>query len=227
MGKRSNIWRFFNKQDSTSTFATCSLCKHQYKSSGNTSNLFDHLKRKHPIEYKNLQHKNEEENLESDNTETETPPRLKIRRTLKNYFNRHLNYTDNDPKKIKLDRLLVKMVCEDFEPFSFVNHTGFKMFVKELNPRYQIPSSSDLKERLFPSIYEEVKKKLMDVLNEVDYISLTTDMWTSPSNTGILTLTSHFIYNKTLKSAVLKTVRMEDHHTGQNISQVIHCAEKS
>nr|XP_022901763.1 zinc finger BED domain-containing protein 1-like [Onthophagus taurus] len=44
--KRSAVWDYF-KKDSVSA-VTCEICKKQFKFSGNTSNIRDHLRRKHP-----------------------------------------------------------------------------------------------------------------------------------------------------------------------------------
>lgn len=43
--KRSDVWLYFEKRSPTSAF--CVLCKKEFKSSNNTSNLRDHLNRKH------------------------------------------------------------------------------------------------------------------------------------------------------------------------------------
>src|SRR5690625_719328 len=46
---RSPIWRFFEPVDPKN--AKCLLCDGQYKNSGNTTNLIDHLKRRHRSSY--------------------------------------------------------------------------------------------------------------------------------------------------------------------------------
>lgn len=43
--KRSIVWQYFEKK--TPTTAMCLLCKREYKSASNTTNLHEHLKRKH------------------------------------------------------------------------------------------------------------------------------------------------------------------------------------
>lgn len=222
---KSVIWQLFSKYEN-SIFVRCNLCQQDYKSSGNTSNLFDHAKRKHPIEFKRLKQTDEmlsDEDSESEGTATppENPVTVKKRRaTLKNYFNRVHKYSNVCEKKKKLDRLLVNMISTDLEPFSIVEHVGFQRFVRELDNQYELPSRSHLKDKMFPDSYGEIKIKVQELLGQVDSVALTTDMWTSLSNEGIMTLTCHFVHNAKLKSAVLRTVKMEGHHTGVNISKV-------
>lgn len=48
--KTSVVWNVFDKCANNSKFAVCSICKNKYAASGNTSNLLDHIKRKHPEE---------------------------------------------------------------------------------------------------------------------------------------------------------------------------------
>lgn len=46
--KKSVVWDFFTKAGEKST---CNMCKIEYKNSNTTTNLVNHLKRKHPMQY--------------------------------------------------------------------------------------------------------------------------------------------------------------------------------
>lgn len=48
--KRATIWNYFIKKDNSTS--TCRLCLSQVKTCGNTTNLRNHLKRKHSECYK-------------------------------------------------------------------------------------------------------------------------------------------------------------------------------
>lgn len=43
----SPCWKYFNKNVNEPNMAICKICKNSYKRGNNTSNLLDHLKRKH------------------------------------------------------------------------------------------------------------------------------------------------------------------------------------
>ncbi|XP_075161928.1 uncharacterized protein LOC142234648 [Haematobia irritans] len=50
--RNSSLWLYFRKS-TDGKFAECKTCKKMYKTSGNTSNLLDHLKRAHPTYQEN------------------------------------------------------------------------------------------------------------------------------------------------------------------------------
>lgn len=43
----SIVWKYFKKDVNQPNIAICTLCKNSYKKSNSTSNLLDHLNRKH------------------------------------------------------------------------------------------------------------------------------------------------------------------------------------
>lgn len=43
-----SVWNFFNKKEKQ--MAQCKLCLKSYKTSGNTTNLWTHIKRIHPLQ---------------------------------------------------------------------------------------------------------------------------------------------------------------------------------
>lgn len=43
----SVVWRYFRRDPNTPDVAICTICKNPYKRSNGTTNLLDHLKRKH------------------------------------------------------------------------------------------------------------------------------------------------------------------------------------
>ena len=47
--------------------------------------------------------------------------------------------------------------------------------------------------RIPPAKCDEVKQRILQVLVQVKYVSLTTDIWTSKTTEGFLTVTAHFI----------------------------------
>lgn len=106
------------------------------------------------------------------------------------------------------------MVSKDFQPFSIVDDVGFQNVIQLLDPRYDLPSRKTLTDVLLIRQYEESKIKLLAIFEEVSYFSLTCDLWTSRSNEGYLTVTSHFIdTDLNMRCAVLSTNLMKGNHT--------------
>lgn len=75
---RSPIWKHFEPVDSKTT--KCLLCDQVYKNSGNTTNLTDHMKRRHREEYEIIQAELEQQ-LDENNQPDEVV---------------HLKYEEND-----------------------------------------------------------------------------------------------------------------------------------
>lgn len=228
LNRRSRVWEFFGKIE-TKGFAKCNLCGNEYKTSGNTTNLTDHLKRKHSnsSEWRKLigdghEHEDQDPRVDpspSDTSESGCSSR-KSRKTIKEYINRASFYADNSTRKKKLDMLYVRMIALDMEPLRKGEHEGFRTFVAGLDEKYIIPATTTLKTTLLPSYFADMKIKLQKALILTDNIALTTDMWTNVNNEGILALTSHFFYKGNLISPLLTAVKIEGRHTSEIMEKV-------
>lgn len=88
----------------------------------------------------------------------------------------------NFKQKKKLDKLLLKLITEDFQPFSIIDDNGFKQFVHELNPSYEIPSRKVISKNYLPAAYEECKTLIKEKLKNTAKVCPTTDCWSSACN---------------------------------------------
>ena len=64
------------------------------------------------------------------------------------------------------------MIATDNQPFSGVYDTGFNHLIKTLEPRYVLPSRKYFSKSIVP----DINAKLAEMLVDVPYLSLTTDM---------------------------------------------------
>lgn len=157
-----------------------SILGKRYRTSGNTSNLMEHLKSVHPF-------------VQND---------AKIAPKLDAFLSRSESYGSTSGKKSNIDEALSRRVVLDLQPFSIVENFGFKHFMRTLDPKYILRSRRFLKDVTMKNWYESSLVKLEDILNEIQYCSLTTDTRTSRVNVNYLTVTCHFIENFNIKSAV-------------------------
>jgi len=97
------------------------------------------------------------------------------------------------------------MIIADYQPLSIVENIGFLEYSKILQPLYSPPSRKLLTTKLLPDEYNTIVSKLKYMLVTIDYVLITTDMWTSDSNKGYITVTCHFIFDDKLYSPVLAT----------------------
>jgi len=168
MGKRKifNVWPYYGRS-ADKTIAKCKKCKNEYRTSGNTSNLQDHLKIMHP-EIQNAI-------VEPGDKDSERVSSHSIAKHLKKQ-----NVYDCDiHHKNEIDKALVLMVCKDFQPFSIVEGTGFKNLVKILDPRYELPSRTKLRDTLLNQNYKICTDKLFALIQNVCHVIFTCNLWSS------------------------------------------------
>lgn len=262
----------YKKSDNS---VVCTICKKEFKYSGNTSNLQDHLRRKHHcylesnvqqeqnndnlvlVEQENIDaSKNAATNAKNANKETEsisnepstpststsdilgqqnnsgkkriiqkekdttcTPLYKKPRQTKLFLADKRTSLNDSEIETI--DKGLIKMIALDYQPLSLVENTGFINYSKLLQPLYQPPSRKTLSTKLIPNAYNKIRTQLTDILGQVKYVSVTTDIWTSDSNRAYISVTCHFTFNNKIMNSVLNVKEIPEAHTGQNIASAL------
>ena len=80
----------------------------------------------------------------------------------------------------------------DYQPFQLVENKGFRKYTHTLNPDYVIPTRKKIVEMLeekYVICTQEVKKQLQ----HIEYIAITSDIWTSDSNKSFISVNAHFI----------------------------------
>lgn len=92
-----------------------------------------------------------------------------------------------------------------------------------LNPSYELPSRFTISRSLLVNKYEDVCAKMSVVLNGVEFVTLTTDMWTSSSTESFMAVTAHFVSNDwKLHSMLLDCSRFVGAHTNNEIRDSIY-----
>lgn len=132
------------------------------------------------------------------------------------------------PKKItveakkKLDQILLKLFVKDFQPFKVVEDSGFKEFVKALNPSYELPNRNTISKVRIPAMYERCLGEMKELVSTVESACLTTDCWTSRNNESFMAITINFIDSEYVLKSILLECRFFDlNHTSNNLGQEI------
>lgn len=162
----------------------------------------------------------ESSNISNQPRSSGSSPISKRSRQLKLYGSTRGNELTED-EKISIDKSLIKMIVNDYQPLSLVENTGFLEFTKKLQPLYKPPSRKTLTTKLIPDEYNKIVATLKSMLENISDLSITTDMWTSDSNRAYITVTSHFIFNDHLYSPVIATREIREAHTGLNIATLL------
>lgn len=213
--KRSDLWLHFTQQKNEK--ARCDLCKNifSYKN-GTTSNLRKHLANKHnihpPKESKNCnQNSNDENKDEFENHEK------KCQNNIVQYMR-----TVSVSRKKQIDNLILKMIVKDFQPFSIVEDEGFVALLKFIEPHYEVPHRTHFSRDLLLPLYNESVQKLIVILKDAHYITLTTDTWTSAATESFIAVTAHFINkNWEMVSYLLDCSVINESHTAENLRESV------
>ena len=100
--------------------------------------------------------------------------------------------TDQQAKRIHVK--IGEMIARDCQPYSVVEDAEFKSLVHALEPRYHIPSHKYFRETVIPGIVKTLEAKIKTKLQGVNYISFTTDIWSSEVNSdSLLNFTAHWV----------------------------------
>jgi len=144
-------------------------------------------------------------------------------RSVDSYFKRALCYETNSQRKKDIDRILTEMIAKDVQPFSIVENQGFINYTRVLDPRYKLPSRTQLRDVLMADLFKDTSAKLTTILEEISDIAITCDLWTSSANVSFITVTGHFVHDYSIKTASLATRKLNDvtNHTAQNIADTL------
>ena len=220
--KRSVIWGYFVVRNEDKSKAICMTCNEVVSRGGNnpkhfnTTNLRKHLQ-SHAKEYKAFCEKeatkNEEGKLKKANFK---------QLTLQSVAEKRKPYPSDHPRVKLLTYRVAEMISIDLQPFSLVEANGFIRLVAET--RFVLPSRRYLSEVVIPEIHAKTKFKVTELLRSTNYISMTTDIWTSTNcHHSFLSLTAHFVIPQTMekKDVMLSAWQFDESHTGANISAAI------
>lgn len=125
-----------------------------------------------------------------------------------------------EEKKI-IDQAAIDAIVKDSLPFNHFQKTGMKNFLSIIKPGYQGVNRKTVRNRL-ELLYRQRRKTIKDELASVASISLTADLWKSPSRHHFICLTCHYLdatYQN--KSFVLSFRRFPEKHSGENIRSFI------
>ena len=130
-------------------------------------------------------------------------------------------YKKGSARKEELDDGLVTMIAQDLQPLSIVKDDGFINFCHLLDKKYQMPCRNTIRNVLLPAKFEQVCGALKTKLDRVESVSVTTDLWTSNTNSSFMAVTGHFWdpVEDSLESCVLDCRRVHGRHTAQLIKE--------
>ena len=246
MAKKSSVWDFFKVLENNVSKAQCLLCTQSkvVVSRGGTkpkqfttTNLRNHIRNKHPLEFQALSAKDEEKALKrahevaEHHGETSGSARkaLKNQMSIQTSFDKARVWDINSGPAKKITQLIGEMMALDNQPFLMVEDLGFHRLMRHLAPSYPLPSWFHFSEKVIPDLYERAKKAIADKLeqnlNESNpNISYTTDIWTCKhTNHSYISLSAHWVSDTVpaMQSFVLHSSLFSGSHTGPAIASKV------
>lgn len=237
---RSPIWDYFGLPATENgdiidlNIIICKLCKNTVLSKGgNTSNMVHHLKIHHPLKYTDYTKSSKTNlpvllttddpglpNLEDDSQITALDvarkPIQKRQKTLLDF-----QPLDSNASK-RFTEAVAKCLAFNYLSYNLVEKESFIDMLRIFNPKYKLPSRKYFSKTAVPYLYNLAKEKVQQELATVKELSITTDCWSSVTNTPYIAVTAHFIDHQWgLRSACLNCAHFEVNHTSENISDLL------
>lgn len=125
-----------------------------------------------------------------------------------------------DQERSRMD--LARMIILHGYPLSMVEHVGFKVFVKNLQPLFDVVPNSAI-ELSCREIYGKEKQKVYEMVSKMQgRINLAVEMWSSSENSEYLCLTAHYINDDwKLQNKILNFITLDSSHTKDMLPEVI------
>ncbi|XP_040987032.1 zinc finger BED domain-containing protein RICESLEEPER 1-like isoform X2 [Juglans microcarpa x Juglans regia] len=235
----SVVWNHFEKVGKAeSCYAICIHCNKKLSGSSNsgTTHLRNHLmrclkrsstidvsqllaaKRKKDTTISTANVSFDEGQIKDDNIK---PRILKFDQDQKKDEIINLGSSKFDQERSQID--LARMIILHGYPLAMVDHVGFKVFVKNLQPMFEVVPNSAV-EKAFVEIYEKEKLKVYETINKLHgRINLCVEMWSSHENIEYLCLTAHYIDEDwKLQKKILNFVTLDSSHTEDMLPEVIN-----
>ena len=128
----------------------------------------------------------------------------------------------NSAKKKRLDEKLVHFLAKDMRPTTLVEGEGFRKFMQEVDSQYVLPSRRKIVRDDLPNLQKKVQDSLKAELAKAESVALTSDLWSSVTNTPFIGLTAHFLDPELkLSSKLIGCVKFSERHTSTHIEAKI------
>ncbi|XP_066602977.1 E3 SUMO-protein ligase ZBED1-like [Prorops nasuta] len=230
VSKKSDAWKYFIK---TKEGGKCKLCFKEVKSSKNTTNMKFHLKRHHhnvinteikdtggvenvaPNILNNRRSHNlafEEEN-EDDN--------FNLTSMSEEHYNKNIICDSSKATRTEqvtiVDSFLKQNSFKDILPYRTVEKEGFLLLMKNIAPLYKVPCRKTIT-KLMADKYSVLSNLVQSELDNIENLSITTDIWTDPLNVkSYLGITVHYLVKDSLKPITIGVVDLSERHTAEYI----------
>jgi hypothetical protein len=123
------------------------------------------------------------------------------------------------------EALIVKWISENLRPFKIVEDPGFVElchFLCRIRAQFSIPSRNKTRNQMMQLAEFVMKTIKRDLGNDMQFFSLTTDIWSSREMQSFLALTLHYVTDEfEMKTYVLEVKPLLGSHTADFIKTIL------
>uniref|UniRef100_A0A673CIH1 BED-type domain-containing protein n=1 Tax=Sphaeramia orbicularis TaxID=375764 RepID=A0A673CIH1_9TELE len=212
----STVWNHFgfDEKDEDQKHITCKNCFVVVSApTGNTTNLFNHLKFNHRELHDNL--------MKKQNTKKTTPSTTSyaVQSSISESLYAATPYPSTSERHQKITESIVHYLAKGMCSANTSDNSGFRQMVNTLDKRYVLPSRHHFTRAALPALYEKRRHEVANELLGADFFAIMTDLWSSRTMEPYISLTVHFIDSDfNLNAKCLQASFLPEDHTGENIA---------
>ena len=127
------------------------------------------------------------------------------------------------PRQKQICKSLVENLIKCGLPVSLVDCDGFRKFMSDVDPRFQVPCRQTVSASYLPQLLAEKHSLIADILSSASDVALTIDIWSDRRQHAFLGITAHIfdIAKGVPQSMLLKFQSFREIHSGENIARAV------
>ena len=98
-------------------------------------------------------------------------------------------YDVNSARNKQLQDAVLKFIVKSAQPISLVDDAAFNEMLKVFDPRYKKSCRQTLTNKSIPDLKKKTIENVKKELEKAEFVSVTSDCWTSVSSNAYLSLT--------------------------------------
>ena len=232
--KKTNswVWELIVTDKEDGSLKYCSLCpvgsapiKCGSKARTNTSNLAYQLETKHKEDALEAKSRfKEKQAIDAHSKRSHMGEAHYVQSTIKQTLSKKVKWDVTDSRAKEFNDSVLRYIVGENRPINTLDQPFFISMLHRFKPVYKVPSRTYFTSKMLPASCRNMNKKIGNIVENCEYLSLTSDIWTSNyTQDSFMALTGHFIDSEFKRStAVLKVQNFPDSHTGENICTMLN-----
>ena len=220
---KAAVWKYFGfvpNSSGTPEDLDSPICKYRScgvavpAKSGNTTNLYNHIKKHHTSLYAELNASNSIPKPKKTSSGQQA--------TIVECISKTTTYKRTSKEHKELTTAVTKCLAQDMLPLYTVDKQGFRDMMLKANPRYDLPHSDYFRREAIPNLYSDTRQSIQEKIPPEVHFAATTDMWSSITSQPYMSYTIHYIDSSwMLQTHCLQCLYTPEDHTGVNLKEAM------